>query len=187
MKVFCGKTGIRTPETLLAFTRFPGVPLQPLEHLSLRFRKQRFLIDLKTTKSILSHLFKQGKIRNRLQNYTKKIILPNFFALFLHFLQFWAENYHSLLAIVNFHTRAIKNIRRKVWTKCQELRYWFKTHKYADKFAFFAQIICTIDFFVVILPPIWEFLNSESLNLLFLSPIYICDLITILCNILCKN
>ncbi len=31
----CGETGIRTPETLLEFTRFPGVPLQPLEHLSL--------------------------------------------------------------------------------------------------------------------------------------------------------
>ena len=31
----CGKTGIRTPETLLRFTRFPGVPLQPLEHLSI--------------------------------------------------------------------------------------------------------------------------------------------------------
>ena len=30
----CGETGIRTPETLLEFTRFPGVPLQPLEHLS---------------------------------------------------------------------------------------------------------------------------------------------------------
>ena len=32
----CGETVIRTPETLLEFTRFPGVPLQPLEHLSLR-------------------------------------------------------------------------------------------------------------------------------------------------------
>ena len=32
---FCGERGIRTPETLLTFTRFPGVPLQPLEHLSL--------------------------------------------------------------------------------------------------------------------------------------------------------
>ena len=32
----CGETGIRTPETLLEFTRFPGVPLQPLEHLSNR-------------------------------------------------------------------------------------------------------------------------------------------------------
>ena len=30
-----GKRGIRTPDTLLTYTRFPGVPLQPLEHLSL--------------------------------------------------------------------------------------------------------------------------------------------------------
>ena len=30
----CGKKGIRTPDTLLTYTRFPGVPLQPLEHLS---------------------------------------------------------------------------------------------------------------------------------------------------------
>ena len=30
-----GETGIRTPDTLLTYTRFPGVPLQPLEHLSL--------------------------------------------------------------------------------------------------------------------------------------------------------
>ena len=29
-----GETGIRTRDTLLAYTRFPGVPLQPLEHLS---------------------------------------------------------------------------------------------------------------------------------------------------------
>ena len=33
--LICGERGIRTPETLLTFTRFPGVPLQPLEHLSL--------------------------------------------------------------------------------------------------------------------------------------------------------
>jgi hypothetical protein len=32
--VFCGERGIRTLDTLLAYTRFPGVPLQPLEHLS---------------------------------------------------------------------------------------------------------------------------------------------------------
>ena len=32
---YCGEGGIRTRETLLAFTHFPGVPLQPLEHLSL--------------------------------------------------------------------------------------------------------------------------------------------------------
>ena len=30
----CGKEGIRTPETLLTFTRFPGGPVQPLLHLS---------------------------------------------------------------------------------------------------------------------------------------------------------
>ena len=29
-----GVRGIRTPDTLLAYTRFPGVPLQPLEHHS---------------------------------------------------------------------------------------------------------------------------------------------------------
>ena len=30
----CGKEGIRTLEALLRLTRFPGGPLQPLEHLS---------------------------------------------------------------------------------------------------------------------------------------------------------
>ena len=34
LKPLCGEGGIRTRETLLAFTHFPGVPLQPLEHLS---------------------------------------------------------------------------------------------------------------------------------------------------------
>lgn len=33
-RVFGGKKGIRTPETLLRFTRFPGGPVQPLLHLS---------------------------------------------------------------------------------------------------------------------------------------------------------
>lgn len=32
----CGETGIRTPDWLVTNTRFPGAPLQPLEHLSLR-------------------------------------------------------------------------------------------------------------------------------------------------------
>ncbi len=32
--VFSGKRGIRTPESVSPITRFPGVPLQPLEHLS---------------------------------------------------------------------------------------------------------------------------------------------------------
>ena len=33
--LICGETEIRTPDTLLAYTRFPGVPLKPLEHLSI--------------------------------------------------------------------------------------------------------------------------------------------------------
>ncbi len=38
---FCGERGIRTLGTLLAHTRFPGVPLQPLEHLSF-FGRQKY-------------------------------------------------------------------------------------------------------------------------------------------------
>ena len=34
LSVFSGATEIRTRDTLLAYTRFPGVPLQPLEHRS---------------------------------------------------------------------------------------------------------------------------------------------------------
>ena len=34
--IFCGENRIRTCEPVLPVTRFPGVPLQPLEHLSLR-------------------------------------------------------------------------------------------------------------------------------------------------------
>ena len=34
--ICCGENEIRTRDTLLAYTRFPGVPLQPLEHLSFR-------------------------------------------------------------------------------------------------------------------------------------------------------
>ena len=30
-----GESEIRTRDTLLGYTRFPGVPLQPLEHLSM--------------------------------------------------------------------------------------------------------------------------------------------------------
>ena len=33
-RFFCGESEIRTRDTLLGYTRFPGVPLQPLEHLS---------------------------------------------------------------------------------------------------------------------------------------------------------
>ena len=34
LQMLCGERGIRTPDTLLEYTRFPGVPLKPLEHLS---------------------------------------------------------------------------------------------------------------------------------------------------------
>ena len=45
--IFGGKEGIRTLEALLTLTRFPGGPLQPLEHLSvddfrLRNRVQKY-------------------------------------------------------------------------------------------------------------------------------------------------
>ena len=33
-RLFCGENRIRTCEPVLPATRFPGVPLQPLEHLS---------------------------------------------------------------------------------------------------------------------------------------------------------
>ena len=42
LQSLCGKTGIRTLETLLTFTHFPGVPLQPLEHLSYFFGLQKY-------------------------------------------------------------------------------------------------------------------------------------------------
>ena len=38
--VLCGEKGIRTPETLLTFTRFPGGPVQPLLHLSFLGRQR---------------------------------------------------------------------------------------------------------------------------------------------------
>ena len=34
INVLGGQRGIRTPDTLLTYTRFPGVRLQPLGHLS---------------------------------------------------------------------------------------------------------------------------------------------------------
>ena len=48
-KNLCGETGIRTPETLLEFTRFPGVPLQPLEHLSFALSGAKLNIGYKIT------------------------------------------------------------------------------------------------------------------------------------------
>ena len=37
---FCREEGIRTLDTLLEYTRFPGVRLQPLGHLSFYFMVQ---------------------------------------------------------------------------------------------------------------------------------------------------
>ena len=55
----CGETEIRTRDTLLEYTRFPGVPLKPLEHLSkLTSREKRdckdknFLINRKIYRKI---------------------------------------------------------------------------------------------------------------------------------------
>ena len=42
-----GENRIRTCEPVLPATRFPGVPLQPLEHLSLRKRVQNYCFSLK--------------------------------------------------------------------------------------------------------------------------------------------
>ena len=61
--IYCGEGGIRTRETLLAFTHFPGVPLQPLEHLSLS-ACLRLLLDWKAP-----------------QRYNNICILPNCHAL----------------------------------------------------------------------------------------------------------
>ena len=47
--LYCGETGIRTPDTLLGYTRFPGVPLQPLEHLSF-FRSAKIEQIFRTSK-----------------------------------------------------------------------------------------------------------------------------------------
>ena len=49
LSLYRGETGIRTPDTLLGYTRFPGVPLQPLEHLSF-FRSAKIEQIFKTSK-----------------------------------------------------------------------------------------------------------------------------------------
>ena len=50
--LFCGENEIRTRDTLLAYTRFPGVPLQPLEHLSLFSNKETDNGNIFSTKEI---------------------------------------------------------------------------------------------------------------------------------------
>ena len=43
--ILCGEDRIRTYEPLSAVTRFPGVPLQPLEHLSFVFAGAKVIIN----------------------------------------------------------------------------------------------------------------------------------------------
>ncbi len=64
---FGGKEGIRTLEALLTLTRFPGGPLQPLEHLSV-------WLDCKQGKR--TTLF----LSLRVQKYYLFLNLPNFFS-----------------------------------------------------------------------------------------------------------
>ena len=50
--IFSGKEGIRTPEALLTLTRFPGGPLQPLEHLSVIEEIKYYLLDFSCLEEI---------------------------------------------------------------------------------------------------------------------------------------
>ena len=52
----CGERGIRTLETLLGFTRFPSVRLQPLGHLSLTSHSTQF--GAQNTKNVIPPLHK---------------------------------------------------------------------------------------------------------------------------------
>ena len=57
----CGASEIRTRDTLLTYTRFPGVPLQPLEHRSfaLASAKLRIIFELQIIRpTIFTYFFK---------------------------------------------------------------------------------------------------------------------------------
>lgn len=58
----CGESGIRTRDTLLAYTRFPGVPLQPLEHLSFPISKSKRSQITKKIDSTPYDVAKVGKL-----------------------------------------------------------------------------------------------------------------------------
>ena len=51
--VIGGKEGIRTLDTLFTYTRFPGVRLQPLIHLSKGSEIIRIFISLRKTRAIV--------------------------------------------------------------------------------------------------------------------------------------
>lgn len=67
----CGKEGIRTPETLLTFTRFPGGPVQPLLHLSF-FRLTKIEKIFKSTNFFL--FFGENRIASLEKRYLCHII-----------------------------------------------------------------------------------------------------------------
>ena len=77
LSMSCGETGIRTPETLLEFTRFPGVPLQPLEHLSIAVGNECLRSP------------RMGIFSNRLQNYC-------FFTTYARICAFFCKKYFIL-------------------------------------------------------------------------------------------
>ena len=65
----CGESGIRTRDTLLAYTRFPGVPLQPLEHLSLKSMEISSERDFSENGCKLQKIFHSRSIQEtKLQN-----------------------------------------------------------------------------------------------------------------------
>ena len=51
----CGERGIRTPGTLLRYTRFPGEPVQPLLHLSEKRRNLQKFYTLQRPQLISPH------------------------------------------------------------------------------------------------------------------------------------
>lgn len=65
--IFSGKEGIRTPEALLTLTRFPGGPLQPLEHLSVN--------DFRFSLSTTFYLTKAAAKLQLFSNMTKKMYI----------------------------------------------------------------------------------------------------------------
>jgi hypothetical protein len=74
---WCGESGIRTRDTLLAYTRFPGVPLQPLEHLSKKGDSFRKRVQITKKKSFTPSFQSQNYRNYRLitisgANYFKK-------------------------------------------------------------------------------------------------------------------
>ena len=65
--IFSGKEGIRTPEALLTLTRFPGGPLQPLEHLSVIEEIEYYLLDFSRLEGFFLYYppsFASAKIQN---------------------------------------------------------------------------------------------------------------------------